>query len=477
MTYNLPFPAKLGAAPQGRSADAVPFVVGLGTMLVSMHVSGVSAAFPFIIGQFGVSVAKGQWILTAYTLALTACLLSFGGLADRVGFLRIYIFGLAIFGLSSGACAFVSSAWQLIALRGVQGVGAAMVSATSVALIGVSVAQGCLGRALGWQTGMTYAGLALGPVVAGYVVQRFGWRTFFALNVPGAALAILPAAALAILPGAALAILPIRRTPLQPPRRPDLRGPSWAGILWMAGMVALMLALSARTGRIFAAGIAALCAASIFWMSRRSPEPMLAGWGRSRRFSAAAAGEAIYYACLYAIGFLMPLYLARGRGLNTADIGAFLGFQSAARCLTAPVSGRVSDRFGAPVVIWLGVAFLALATCCLYLFGGQSNASGVWCALFLLGIGAGLFAPANSKVLLAASPISHYGSSTGILATARNLGMTLGVALAALLYSGFGGDITAIRTVHAVRAALVVIAGIAIVYAALGIPSRRWEGQ
>jgi MFS family permease len=427
-------------------------------MLVAAHVSGVSAAFPFIIGQFGVTVANGQWILTAYTLALTACLLSFGGLADRIGFLRVYISGLAVFGTSSGACALVSSAWALILLRGVQGVGAAMVSATSVALIGISVPQRRLGRALGWQTGMTYAGLTLGPLVAGYVAQRFGWRMLFALN----------------LPAAAVAIVAVRRAPSQ--QRGDSHESSWAGILWMAGVVAFMLALSGKTGRIYAASVATLCAASFLWMNQRSRDPMFAAWMvRSRQFSAAAAGETIYYACLYAIGFLMPLYLARGRGLTGAQVGAFLAFQNAARSLAAPASGRMSDRFGARVVVWLGIVFLALAACCLCAFGGDTNTTGIWGALVLLGTGAGLFAPANSQVLLYAAPIEKYGASTGILATARNLGMTLGVTLAALLYSEFGGDITAIRTVHAVRAALVVIAGTAIVFAALGVPSQRWN--
>jgi MFS family permease len=460
VTYNLPLPSKLRAASERLSPDALPFMVGLGTMLVSTHVSGVSVAFPLIIGQLGVTVTKGQWILTAYTLALSASLLTFGGLADRIGFLRVYISGLAVFGISSGACAVASSVWALILLRGVQGVGAAMVSATSVALIGVSVARGRLGRALGWQTGMTYAGLALGPLLAGFVAQQFGWRSLFALN----------------LPAAALAILAVRRAPPPHLERSDSHTRSWFGIPWMASMVALMLALSGRTGRILAVSAAALCAASLLRMNQRSREPLFAAWMvRSRPFTAAAVGETIYYACLYAIGFLMPLYLARGRGLTTTQIGIFLAFQSAARSLAAPVSGCMSDRVGAPVVIWLGIVLLAFAACCLYAFGGETTAAGIWSALILLGIGAGLFAPANSKVLLSASPVEKYGTSTGILATARNLGMTLGVTLAALLYSGFGGDITAIRTVPAVRAALVVIAGIAILYAALGVPSRRWS--
>ncbi len=455
MTYNLPLPSRLRAASGGLSPDTLPFMVGLGTMLVSAHVSGVSAAFPLIIGQLGVTVTKGQWILTAYTLALSASLLTFGGLADRIGFLRVYISGLAVFGISSGACAVASNVWALILLRGVQGVGAAMVSATSVALIGVSVARGRIGRALGWQTGMTYAGLALGPLLAGFVAQQFGWRILFALN----------------LPAAALAILAVFRAPPQYLERSDSHTRSWPGILWMASMVALMLAVTGRTGRVLAVSAAALCAASLLCMNQRSREPLFAAWMvRSRPFTVAAAGETIYYSCLYAIGFLMPLYLARGRGVTISQIGIFLALQSAARSLAAPVSGFIIDRIAAPMVIWLGIVLLALAACFLYAFGGQKNAAGIWSALILLGIGAGLFAPANSKVLLSASPVEKYGISTGILATARNLGMTFGVTFAALLYSGFGGDNSPTNATYAVREGFAVIAAIAILYAAVGIP-------
>jgi MFS family permease len=454
-------PAGLLAPGSGKfGAEALPFIVGLGTMFVSAHVSGINVVFPQIISEFGVSIAKGQWILTAYTLSISACLLTFGSLADRIGLLRVYIWGMALFGVSSGACTLASGESALIVLRVIQGVGGAMVSATSVALIGQSIATCRLGRAVGWQTGMTYIGLTLGPVVAGFGAQRFGWRIVFAINVPAAILTILVA----------------RRAPAvarkcsDSENRPEFKFMLTSVLMWMSGVVAFIISSNGRTGRVFAAAWVAICLFFFLGIDARSPHPLLGRWTvRNREFAAAALGEAIYYMCLHAVGFLLPIYLLRGRGYTTAHVGLLLGSQSAARTVLAPLSGRASDRFGANLPLWLGIVALGLAVCGLCLLTNETAPWAILACLILLGAGAGLFAPANSKVLLCAAPPGKQGISTGILATARNAGMTFGVGFAALLFSAFGGDDGA-NSLDAVRVAFAVIAGIAILHAALCIP-------
>ena len=159
-------------------------------MLVATHVSGTNAIFPRIMSDLGVSVAKGQWILTAYTLSLSVSLLAFGNLADRIGLRQVFIWGVALFGISSGACALAVSASWLIGLRAVQGLAAAMVSATALALAADSIKEVRMGRCIGCQTCITCIGLAFGPLVAGFVTQHFGWRMLFAVNLPACAIAL-----------------------------------------------------------------------------------------------------------------------------------------------------------------------------------------------------------------------------------------------------------------------------------------------
>jgi MFS family permease len=428
-------------------------------MFVSAHVSGINVVFPQIIRELGVSIAKGQWILTAYTLSISACLLMFGSLADRIGLRRVYIWGMAVFGLSSGACSLTSGEWALIVLRVIQGVGSAMVSATSAALIGQSVARCRLGRALGWQTSLTYIGLALGPVLAGFAARPFGWRIVFGFNVPAAILAVL----------VAQRAPEVARECSDSGGRPAFKRMLTPAVMWMSGVIAFIIASNGGTDRFFASAWAAICLFFFLRIDARSPHPLLGRWTvRGREFAVAAGREAIYYLCLYAVGFLLPIYLLRSRGFTAAHVGLLLGSQSAARTVLAPVSGRASDRFGASLPLWLGIVALALALCGLCRLNNETAPVAILACLILLGAGAGLFAPANSKVLLCAAPAGKQGISTGILATARNIGMTFGIGLAAFLYTTFGGD-RGRNSLDAVRAAFGVIASIAMLQAALCI--------
>jgi DHA2 family methylenomycin A resistance protein-like MFS transporter len=113
----------------------LPLAVGFGTMVLAAHISGINAAFPEIIRGLGSDVGRAQWILTAYTLALSACLLTFGALAARIGLRTVYVIGMVVYGCVSMACALASETTSLIWLRCTQGIGAAMMSATSVAML------------------------------------------------------------------------------------------------------------------------------------------------------------------------------------------------------------------------------------------------------------------------------------------------------------------------------------------------------
>ena len=135
-----------------------------------------------------------------------------------------------------------------------------------------------------------------------------------------------------------------------------------------------------------------------------SPEPLLRSKiFRVSEFSAATAGETVYYLCLHAIGFLMPLYLTRGRGFTAAQIGIFMASQSAARAIAAPLSGRMSDLFGVRVLTCGGILFLMAAVCCMYSFGADTPAVGISAALVLLGTAPGCL-PQRIARLFSAPP-------------------------------------------------------------------------
>jgi EmrB/QacA subfamily drug resistance transporter len=460
----MPTADSIYGSPSASTAGTLPFAVGIGTMCIAAHVSAVGAAFPLIAGQLGSTIPHAQWILTAYTLTLSGCLLTFGHLGDRIGFKRVFIAGMALYAIASAGCALAGGLTALVLLRGLQGIGAAMISAASVALLAVHIPRSRLGSALGWQMGMTYLGLALGPALGGFMAETFGWRSLFLLNVPAAMLAIV-----AMLNAGA---------ERERPRNACAARPGYLYFLstaaWFASLVALMMAIGG--GQVWLICASAACGFLFVTLDRRSPDPLLPlRIFRNRDFNSATTGETIYYLCLYVAGFLTPLYLIRARGFSTAQVGLLLGAQSAARAIAAPCSGRLIDRFGVRTITAFGLVALVAALCMMGGFTAGTPTVNILASLILLGIGTGFFVPANSKALLGAVPADLYGLSSGFLATARNLGMTLGTGLAAMLFTSFGGGVGAAATLTGMRAAIAATAGLAILYVILyaTMPCRR----
>lgn len=427
-------------------------------MIVAAHVSGVNAAFPLILRQLGTDVAVGQWILTVYTLALSGSLLTFGSLGDQIGLRAVYVMGMWVYGCGSGGCALASKPAALVLLRGVEGIGAAMISATSVAMLAAQTPRATLGRALGWQCGMTYVGLTLGPVLGAVLVQFFGWRALFLINAPAAL--------------AAIAIMPGMHQDANA-RNDRTSFVSLSNLAWIATLVSLTAAFSRGGHQAVSLVMAAVSGCLFIWTNSRSRRPLLPFRAFRATGFLAAAAETVYYGCLHASGFLIPLYLTRVRGFSAVEAGIFLATQGVARAAAAPFSGRLLDRSSTCRLTAAGVVLSSVALCVMCGFTRETPAFGIAGALVLLGGGTGIFVPANSNALLSAAPSELYGAAAGILATARNIGMTFGVAAAALLYTEFAPGSGSAGAVAGVRPEFAVIVAFALTSLVLVAAARR----
>src|SRR5262245_58598148 len=208
-------------------------VLALGTIMATLDISVVNIALPTLSRRFGVPLTTVEWVVLAYVLTITGLLLTLGRLADRWGRRRVYGLGLALFTLASALCAAAPGARALIAPRTLQGLGAAMMTANSAALLIVSFPPGERGRALGAFGAAVGAGLALGPPLGGALVQ-LSWRWIFVVNLPLGLLA--------------LALLP-RRLPADPPPVHGPGLPLLGSMLWCTALVLMTLALSRGPSR------------------------------------------------------------------------------------------------------------------------------------------------------------------------------------------------------------------------------------
>jgi EmrB/QacA subfamily drug resistance transporter len=402
--------------------------IGIGTFMSALDGSVVNTVLPLLRRELHTSVAGIEWVTTVYLLVVSALLLGVGRLGDLKGHKRIYLGGLSLFVVGSALCGLAPGAGALIGLRAVQAIGAAMLFSSSPAILTLSFPAEQRGKVLGAQGTMTYLGLMTGPALGGWLAKAFGWRWIFYINVP-VGLAALALGALSIHSDSGETTS----------ERFDLAGAA----LFTSGLVALLVALNQGhawgwlSAPVLLLGLAALIAlASFIVLERRRDAPMLdLSLFRSRIFSAATVSALLNYVCVYSILFLLPFLLIQGRGLDTQQAGLVLTAQPLVMAIVAPMSGALSDRIGSRLLSTGGMVLLALGLGLLALLSAHGSLLAIAGALGVVGLGVGIFVSPNNSALMGAAPRHRQGIAAGVLATARNVGMVLGVGMAGAVFT------------------------------------------
>jgi EmrB/QacA subfamily drug resistance transporter len=437
----------------------VLIAIGIGTFMSALDGSVVNTILPVVRTALKSDVAAVEWVVTIYLLVLSGLLLSFGRLGDIQGHKNAYLTGFAVFLVCSALCGLAPSVPFLVVVRAIQALGAAMLSANSPAILTKSFPASQRGQALGLQATMTYLGLTVGPSLGGWLTDAFGWRTVFYINLPVGLVAFL---------------LSYRFVVADRPKKILERFDITGALLFIAGLTALLLGLNQGHawgwGSPFILGLllSAVVLMTIFiYVEKRSVNPMLdMSLFTNRIFSTSVLSAVLNYICVYSVMFLMPFYLLQGRGLTTAIAGTILTAEPIIMAIIAPISGTLSDRFGTRFLGVIGMVFLAIGLGLLSLLGPSAPYSQVVLALAVTGFGIGVFISPNNSALMGAASQSRQGIAAGILATARNLGMVLGVGLSGAIFTTLLGPENA-PTGHtlyeATRASFLVGVGVAII--------------
>ena len=429
--------------------------IGTGSFMAALDGSVVNTILPVIRTALGSDVATIEWTVTIYLLVVSGLLLSFGRLGDLRGHRSVYLWGFGIFVLGSALCGAAPTAGALIAARGLQAVGGAMIASNSPAILTGNFPASERGRALGATATMTYLGLTVGPSLGGWLTQSFGWRSVFYINVPVGTLALI----------LSLIFVP-RDASAETVRKFDLPG----ALTFMAGLVALLLGLNqgaewgwASLPTLGSIALAFVLLGVFLWLETRSPAPMLdLSLFRIPLFSASAINAIFNYICLYTITFLVPFYLIQGRGLNPAQAGLLMTAQPILMAISAPISGALSDRIGSRAPGMIGMSLLALGLLGLSRLTLESSFWLVAAGLAVCGLGTGIFISPNNSALMGSAPKHRQGIASGILASARSVGMVLGVGLAgAILLSHLAAD-PAAGLLPGVRGGFLAAAGVAV---------------
>jgi EmrB/QacA subfamily drug resistance transporter len=428
-----------GFAPLPRWRTFPP--LALGVAMATLDVSVVNIALPTLSRAFHVPLTTVEWVVLAYVVTITGLLLSLGRLADQVGRRRVYGAGLLVFVAASAACGAAQSAAWLIAARAAQGLGAAMMSANSAALLVSSFPSEERGRALGAFGAVVGVGLAVGTPLGGLIVGHWSWRWLFFLNLPLGLLAWW---------------LLRRRVPEDRPARAGARLDLGAAAVWCGALVALLLGLSRgpvdgwsdpRVLALFAGSVALFGRFAL--AERRAAEPLLPGSVVRGPLGLAVSLTLLAHLVGATVGFHLPLYLEGVLHFDAARTGRWIALMPVTALVFSPLAGRLADRLGCKPLAALGMALTAAGFWVLSDVAVEPHPLAILGGMGLIGTGQGLFMVPNSSALLSFVPRELLGMASGLQATMRNLGFAAGAALAAALvasrYAANGGGLLTAR--------------------------------
>ncbi|MEV0001502.1 DHA2 family efflux MFS transporter permease subunit [Micromonospora sp. NPDC050980] len=419
------------ASPAARPLAAVLAAVGVPTFMVTLDNLVVTTALPVIKTELDASLTDLQWFVNAYTLPFAAFLLTAAALGDRIGRRRMFVAGIVLFTLASAAAALASEPWMLTAARAVQGLAGAAVAPLALTLLIQVAPADKRNVAVGVWGGISGLGVAVGPVVGGAVVEGLHWSWIFWLNVPVGVMAVL-----------------LTTTVLRESRSGARRLDPLGLLLSAAGMLSLVWGIvdgpdrgwtSGRVLGLLGAGIV-LVGAFLLWQ-RRTPTPMLPlTLFRSRGFALATVVTLTFSAGTFGAIFLLSQFFQVVQGFSPLTAGIRTLPWTMAPMVVAPVAGIFADRVGVRNLIVAGQALLAAGVLWIALAVTTTVSYDDFVVAFVLaGVGMGLtFAPI-STMALGSVPAERSGVASGTNNTMRELGVAVGVAVLASVFSENGG--------------------------------------
>lgn len=408
---------------------AALLIAVISSFLIPFVSSAVNVALPTIGKEFGCNALTLGWITTSYLLASAAFLVPFGRLSDIHGRKKLLKCGMSIYVVASLLCIISHSASFLIVSRCLQGVGAAMFFAPSLAILVSVFPESERGKALGISIASVYLGLSAGPSIGGLMTQQVGWRSIFIVN------AVLGAVVIIIIYA-------------------KLKG-EWVGtkgesfdlpgsLIYSLVLVATIYGFSHLSETIgpwlFGAGVLGLIVFIAFERRQQSPVINVRLFAGNRVFALSNVAALINYSATAAIVFLLSLYLQAIKGLDPQDAGLIMLWQPITQALVSPFAGRLSDRAEPRIVASVGMFLTAVGLVFLAFLDDVTSLYHVRAILILLGFGFALFSSPNTNAVMSSVDKKLYGFASATVSTFRLVGMTLSMGIVMLLIAIYVGE-------------------------------------
>lgn len=412
------------------SKRATLIVVVMTSFLNPFMSSSINVALPMIGREFSMSAVLLGWVATVYLLATSVLLVPIGKISDIYGRKKVFVYGMAVYTISSLLLGMSTSATMLLALRFLQGMGAAAFYATGSAILISVFPASERGRVLGIYAAGVYVGLSVGPFLGGLLTQQFGWRSIFLVNVPL---------------GIAILIATLWKLRAEwigaGEEKFDFRG----SLIYGAAVMAMMYGFSTLPAVTGAAAIVAgiLCTVVLIKWETKVESPVLCVdlFKNNRVFAFSNLAALISYSAVFAVSFLLSLYLQYIKGLSPQNAGLVLVLMPVIQAVLSPVAGRLSDRFEPRLLASLGMSLTTVGLLPFHFFDQATDIKYILTSLVVLGFGFSFFSSPNTNAVMSSVEKSSYGVASATLSTMRQFGMTFSIGIAMLSFSVFIGKV------------------------------------
>jgi len=397
--------------------------ISIGVYMSTLDASIVNISLPTMIRSLNTNLTAVAWVVMAYLIVITGCLLFMGRLSDLFGQRKIYLLGFLTFTVGSALCGLSPTIYFLIGSRMLQGLGASALMANGPAILTTAFPEEERGKVLGIAGSVVSAGFLTGPILGGFLVEHLGWRSVFFINLPIGAIGIY------------LSSKVLEKVIPEGKARVDL----WGALLLFFFVTSLLLLLNRMAqgsdpllwGWLFSS---LLCFSLFIIVELRSPFPLVdLNFFRRRLFVSSLGTSFLSFWMNAAHTFVIPFFLQNILEFSPSKVGMLIFPVALTVMVMAPFCGRFSDRVGARIPATIGLTLTSLTVFSFTLLKpGVSDFDILWRQV-VLGIGISLFNPANNSAIIGSLPRERVGLASSFLALSRNLGMVIGVAFAEMV--------------------------------------------
>lgn len=407
-------------------------VVIITAFITTFTGSALNLSIPSMGNEFHAGAASVGWIITGYILTAAVLSVPFGRLADLTGRKRILVIGILIFSLCSGASVFVRSMEMLLFLRALQGLGAAMIFSTNMAVLISAFPPEKRGKVLGYSIASTYIGLSAGPVVGGIMNHYLGWRSIFLLTFAISA-----------------AVFAIAANKL-PAGKLDNHGQTMdfpGNILYISMLTLIMFGLSTVSTipyakYLIAAGIVLLVLFIVHELKTKSPIVEVRLFAHNLGYSFSNLAALMNYGATFALSYLLSIYLQVVMGFGSQISGLILISQPLMMAILSPYCGKLSDRVSPFKLASFGMALCALGLFSFIFISENYPFPLIIVNLLVVGVGFAFFSSPNTNAVMACVEKKDYGVASSILATMRSIGHSTSMAVVTFIVSTQMGNTT-----------------------------------